>query len=346
MSQTEITPLRRTEARTDRLFQCIAAVRAIEMAIASRSDLPQILNLVLEKIDVILPAPARSTFILVFDGRTGGLEPLVHRNIEEGGLSIADWETWAPFARVAFETKMPVKLFDLQADNSTSGVDLFKKQGWVSYLGLPLLAQEQALGVLSIYSKSDALFGDEELELLSLLSSQAVATIRQYQLGEQSRNRLVQLENENRAKTQFLGLLSTELRTPLNSVMGYATLLQEKILGEITPEQETALGGVLHGCEGLLKLINRILEVLKVETLKDQVLKGTRSLTEAVDDFERETIMKALQNSGFNQTKAASLLGITRRVLRYKMGKLKLAPPSGEAKKETDPNKGSSDAEE
>lgn len=59
-------------------------------------------------------------------------------------------------------------------------------------------------------------------------------------------------------------------------------------------------------------------------TLKEEVLSGSRPLSEAVDEFERELIVKALQRTGFNQTKAASLLGTSRRILKYRIEKLKI----------------------
>lgn len=59
-------------------------------------------------------------------------------------------------------------------------------------------------------------------------------------------------------------------------------------------------------------------------SLKEKVLQGSSPLSEAVDEFERELILKALQKTGFNQTKAASLLGTSRRVLRYRMEKLQI----------------------
>jgi DNA-binding NtrC family response regulator len=59
--------------------------------------------------------------------------------------------------------------------------------------------------------------------------------------------------------------------------------------------------------------------------LKEEVLEGSRPLGEAVDEFERAIILKALKKTGFNQTKAAALLGTSRRVLRYRMEKLQIA---------------------
>ena len=70
-------------------------------------------------------------------------------------------------------------------------------------------------------------------------------------------------------------------------------------------------------------------------TLKEDVLNGSRPLSDAVDEFERELIVKALQRTGFNQTKAASLLGTSRRILKYRIEKLKINDPNdsdGEAK--------------
>jgi two-component system, NtrC family, response regulator AtoC len=62
----------------------------------------------------------------------------------------------------------------------------------------------------------------------------------------------------------------------------------------------------------------------RVETssIQQQVLRREKSLTDAVDEFEREIIRAALQHVEFNQTRAADLLGTTRRILKYRMDKL------------------------
>jgi DNA-binding NtrC family response regulator len=61
--------------------------------------------------------------------------------------------------------------------------------------------------------------------------------------------------------------------------------------------------------------------------VKEDVLSGDRALGDAVDEFERELIVKALQRTGFNQTKAAMLLGTSRRILKYRIEKLKITEP-------------------
>jgi DNA-binding NtrC family response regulator len=65
-------------------------------------------------------------------------------------------------------------------------------------------------------------------------------------------------------------------------------------------------------------------------TLKEDVLSGSRPLSDAVDEFERELIVKALQRTGFNQTKAALILNTSRRILKYRIEKLKIHNPNDE----------------
>jgi DNA-binding NtrC family response regulator len=62
-------------------------------------------------------------------------------------------------------------------------------------------------------------------------------------------------------------------------------------------------------------------------TIKEQVLQGRKSLSDAVDEFEREIICEALGQTDFNQTRAAEMLGTTRRILKYRMDKLGIQGP-------------------
>jgi DNA-binding NtrC family response regulator len=66
--------------------------------------------------------------------------------------------------------------------------------------------------------------------------------------------------------------------------------------------------------------------------LKEEVMRGSRTLNEAVDGFERELILQALQKTGFNQTRAAALLRTSRRILRYRMEKLRILGESTNGK--------------
>ncbi|MFT4570863.1 MAG: DNA-binding NtrC family response regulator [Hyphomicrobiaceae bacterium] len=60
---------------------------------------------------------------------------------------------------------------------------------------------------------------------------------------------------------------------------------------------------------------------------RDAVLMGRKSLADAVDEFERDIIAEALEQAYFNQTRAADVLGTTRRILKYRMDKLGINCP-------------------
>jgi DNA-binding NtrC family response regulator len=83
-----------------------------------------------------------------------------------------------------------------------------------------------------------------------------------------------------------------------------------------------------HETVMLRDLPNGMRSTDQTATLKEDVLTGSRPLSDAVDEFERELIVKALQRTGFNQTKAASLLGTSRRILKYRIEKLKINDPN------------------
>ncbi|MBI3810715.1 MAG: sigma-54-dependent Fis family transcriptional regulator [Nitrospirae bacterium] len=65
----------------------------------------------------------------------------------------------------------------------------------------------------------------------------------------------------------------------------------------------------------------------KTNTLKDKTAEGHLSLVDAVKSFERDIIESALRKTNFIQTKTARLLGITRRILKYKMDALGITLP-------------------
>ncbi len=69
----------------------------------------------------------------------------------------------------------------------------------------------------------------------------------------------------------------------------------------------------------------RMGRAVEPSSIQQQVLQQRKSLTDAVDEFEREIIQAALQHVDFNQTRAADLLGTTRRILKYRMDKLGIA---------------------
>lgn len=71
-------------------------------------------------------------------------------------------------------------------------------------------------------------------------------------------------------------------------------------------------------------------------SLRDDTLAGRMSLEKAVMEFEREIILDALKRTNYVQTHAANLLGISRRMLKYRMDSLGIGRPDNSISQESD----------
>jgi signal transduction histidine kinase len=74
-----------------------------------------------------------------------------------------------------------------------------------------------------------------------------------------------ELEKANRLKSEFLASMSHELRTPINALIGYASLMLDRIYGDLTARQEEGLQRIQAAAQHLLALINDILDLAKIE---------------------------------------------------------------------------------
>jgi signal transduction histidine kinase/CheY-like chemotaxis protein/streptogramin lyase len=71
------------------------------------------------------------------------------------------------------------------------------------------------------------------------------------------------LEEANRAKSTFLANMSHEIRTPMNAILGYSQILQRE--ADLTSRQQRAVDTIQQSGDHLLKLINNVLDISKIE---------------------------------------------------------------------------------
>jgi PAS domain S-box-containing protein len=72
-------------------------------------------------------------------------------------------------------------------------------------------------------------------------------------------------EEASSAKSEFLSSMSHELRTPLNAVLGFAQLLQRDKKAPLSPRQQERVEHVVRGGEHLLRLIDDVLDLARIE---------------------------------------------------------------------------------
>jgi two-component system cell cycle sensor histidine kinase PleC len=90
-------------------------------------------------------------------------------------------------------------------------------------------------------------------------------------------------ELANRAKTEFLANMSHELRTPLNSIIGFSEMLERGFFGELgSGKNREYVGHIKASGEHLLKLINDLLDVSKIEAHAIELMEEEVLIAEAV----------------------------------------------------------------
>jgi signal transduction histidine kinase len=104
---------------------------------------------------------------------------------------------------------------------------------------------------------------DDEFGELAREANRTASRLRDYR--ERTQAMMVEIERANRLKSEFLANMSHELRTPLNAIIGFSQLLHDGEVGPISAEQKEFLADVLTSGRHLLRLINDVLDLAKIE---------------------------------------------------------------------------------
>jgi signal transduction histidine kinase/DNA-binding response OmpR family regulator len=254
---------RRIEEENQRHWHRLRALHEIDLAITSTLDLKAILDILLEKIDHLLPSSI--TTVKLIDKETGELKPVACRNLNETQWKAVRRKELTRLTQIVLENKIPLTVANVQTDPRNNDPTFAIKEGLISYLGIPLIAKNETLGVIAFYIKEFHWFSDDEIEFLTTLAGQASVAINNSLLYEQSRQQAVDLERSNKIKDEFLGVISHELRTPVNVIAGYADLIKEGSLGEINSGQKTILNRIVTCTADLLEMVNGILYATSLE---------------------------------------------------------------------------------
>ena len=110
-------------------------------------------------------------------------------------------------------------------------------------------------------------FKDPQGEIIGTLSAVIDVTERK-RIQEELVRAIDDSEDANRAKSTFLANMSHELRTPMNAILGYNEMLQEEAQDRGLDDLMPDLDKIQQAGRHLLRLINDILDLSKIEAKK------------------------------------------------------------------------------
>lgn len=134
-----------------------------------------------------------------------------------------------------------------------------------SEMAVPLMVGQQLLGVFDVESSQVERFTDEDLRTYTILAAQIAIALQNARRYAEQLITVERLRELDHLKSSFLANMSHELRTPLNSIIGFTQVIAEEIDGPITEYMRTDLQLIEKNGQHLLKLINDVLDMAKIE---------------------------------------------------------------------------------
>lgn len=140
-----------------------------------------------------------------------------------------------------------------------------------SEMALPLVTRGEAIGALSVQSKTANAYTEADTTVLQTMADQLANSIGNARLYSSAQEAQQAAERANRAKSDFLATMSHELRTPLNAVIGYSEMLYEEAEASGYNGLTQDIQKINTAGKHLLSLINDILDLSKIEAGKMQL---------------------------------------------------------------------------
>jgi signal transduction histidine kinase len=155
---------------------------------------------------------------------------------------------------------------------------------------VPVWANGELRGVLGLAWHDKRVFDEDERAFvltLGVMCAQAIMRAHLREAEHTARNEADNArqiaEEANKSKADFVANISHELRTPMNAVLGYTSLLADEIYGPVTDQQRAHIDRVRASGKHLMGLIEDLLSFARIEGGHETVHTEAVKLSEVVE---------------------------------------------------------------
>lgn len=139
-----------------------------------------------------------------------------------------------------------------------------------SALIVPMVAAGKVIGAIELYFKEEGHFAEDQIKLISTAANQAAIAIENSRLYQELQQTTEMLEAVSQAKSNFVSIVSHDLRTPLTSIKSFSEILLDELEDEeADPETQIKFLTIINNeTDRLTRLINDLLDLQKIESGK------------------------------------------------------------------------------
>ncbi len=152
---------------------------------------------------------------------------------------------------------------------------LLAREGKPAYCMTPLIHNRQTIGAVIVAHPQG--ISESAQQFLKRLADRAAAAVQNARLYQA-------VEAANEAKSQFVSIVTHELRIPLTSIKGYNDLIRQGLVGEINEQQANFLDVIGSNVERMSRLISDLSDISRIERGKLRLEFSHFPLQERVDE--------------------------------------------------------------
>ena len=197
-------------------------------------------------------------------------------NLASNGLLVADELDDSESKKTIFLENNISLLLPIRNGNKLTGVFLSGEKNSGN------LFNQQDFRTLSIITQSMALAIENAKSYSQIKDFNEILRQRIDEATKELRVKNAMLRKLDKAKDEFIGMASHQLRTPLTSIKGYISMLVDGDAGKISSQQKKILADAYISSDKMVRLVNDFLDVSRLQTGKFVVDRTTVNLMELV----------------------------------------------------------------